>query len=108
MRVLITVDGSEPSFEAIDQIAPLLSEPQDEVALYCHPPQVRVRSSNISRDILAGAEESFASLIFVKARQRLGTKFAEKTHTILGHQDARRGGDTGSQRGLLPEPPLGL
>jgi nucleotide-binding universal stress UspA family protein len=91
MRVLLAVDGSDGSFEAIDQVAPLLRSDRDEVALYSHPPQVQVRIKNVARDVLEGAEESFANLIFAKARKRLGNQFEEKAHTILGHQDARRG-----------------
>lgn len=91
MRVLIAVDGSAGSFAAIDQVAPLLRAAQDEVALFCHPPQVKVRSKSVSSDILAGAEDSFANLIFAKDRQRIGAELGARTHTILGQQDARRG-----------------
>jgi nucleotide-binding universal stress UspA family protein len=91
MRILVAVDGSDGSFEAIDQIALLIDASRDDVALYCRPPQVRVQSKQVSRSLLERAEESFADLIFAKARHRLGSDIGEKTHTILGEQDARRG-----------------
>jgi len=91
MRVLFAVDGSDGSFAAIEQVAPLLRDPQDEVALYCHPPQVRVNSKNHLDELLNSTEATFAELIFSKARTRLGPELADKAHTIVGHQDARRG-----------------
>ena len=45
MRVLIAVDGSEGAFEAIDQVAPLLTDDRDEVAFYCSPPDVKLRQA---------------------------------------------------------------
>ena len=43
MKVFIAVDGSVGSFEAIDQMGRVLSGDKDEVALYCSPPDVRLR-----------------------------------------------------------------
>jgi len=90
MRVLIAVDGSEGAFEAIDQIAPLLTDDRDEVAFYCSPPHVKLRSST-SRELLDAAQESFANSIFAEANKRLRTKRKKEAATILGHQDPRHG-----------------
>jgi nucleotide-binding universal stress UspA family protein len=90
MRVLIAVDGSEGAFEAIDQITPLLTDDRDEVAFYCSPPHVKLRSST-SRELLDAAQESFANSIFAEANKRLRTKRKKEAATILGHQDPRHG-----------------
>ncbi len=91
MRVLIAVDGSEGSFDAVRQVAPLLSEGRDTVALYCRPPQVQVRSAGTGKELLDAAEQSLANAVFAEARKHLGPRFESKTHTIIGHKDPRNG-----------------
>ena len=62
MRVFIAVDGSEGSFEAIRQVAPLLRPDRDQLALFCRPPQVRV-GGNQTDEVLAKAREALAGAI---------------------------------------------
>ena len=47
MKVLVAVDGSAGSFEAVDQMGRVLGE-RDEIALYCSPPGVRDKSMSWS------------------------------------------------------------
>ncbi len=98
MRVLIAVDGSDGSFEAIRQIAPLLKEDRDEVAVYCYPPQVRVRSARAAPDMVDSARQALAETVFAEARRRLGTNLAVKAETIVGHQDPKRGINLAAQQ----------
>ena len=90
MQVLIAVDGSEGSFEAVRQIGPLLLPERDEVALYCHPPQLLDRSGQATSQTLESARESMANAIFAEARKRLPSEF-RKVSTIIGQQDPKRG-----------------
>ena len=91
MRVLIAIDGSEGSFDAIRQVGPLLRSERDEVALYCRPPHLQVRLENVANDVVTAAQESLAATIFAEARRRLPAAFQEKASTIVGHQDPRHG-----------------
>ncbi len=91
MRVLIAIDGSEGSFEAIRQVGPLLRPERDEVALYCRPPHVQVRSDDLAKDVVTAAQESLAATIFAEARRRLPAALQEKASTLVGHQDPRHG-----------------
>jgi nucleotide-binding universal stress UspA family protein len=91
MRVLIALDGSDGSFEAVRQIAPLLTPARDELALYCRPPNVQIRSRSVAKEVVAGAQDSLAQAIFAEARKRLPSALAEKSATIVGHQDPRHG-----------------
>ncbi len=98
MRVLLAVDGSDGSFEAIRQIAPLLREDHDEVALYCHPPQIRVHSARAPEEVVDAARQTLAETVFAEARRRLGAKLGAMAHTIVGHQDPKRGINLAAQQ----------
>lgn len=91
MKVLVAVDGSDGSFEAVSQIAKVLSSGKDELALYCSPPEIRVASKSTNREILSRARQALAQAIFEEARKRLPESFAVSVHTIVGTQDPRYG-----------------
>lgn len=91
MRVLVAVDGSDGSFAAIRQIAPLLSQDRDEVALYCHPPAVRVNAAKVNDEVLAGVRDSLAGAIFAEACKLLPPAIAAKAQTLVGEHDPRQG-----------------
>jgi nucleotide-binding universal stress UspA family protein len=91
MRVLIAIDGSEGSFEALDQVVPLLRADRDQVVLYCRPPQVEVHSANVATQMVSETREFLANKIFSEARRRMPVGLAEAARTIVGHQDPRRG-----------------
>jgi nucleotide-binding universal stress UspA family protein len=90
MRVFIAVDGSEGSFEAIRQVAPLLRPDRDQLALFCRPPQVRV-GGNQTDEVLAKAREALAGAIFAEADKHLPAQWSAKRETIVGHHDPRHG-----------------
>src|SRR6476646_2802225 len=91
MRVLIPIDGSTGSFEAIRQVASLLRPERDSVALYCHPPQVSVRKKPVDDKVVEGAQHALATAIFDQARQHLPEALRAVTHTIVGQQDPKLG-----------------
>lgn len=90
MKVLVAVDGSAGSFEAVDQIGKLLSAGADEVALFYTPPNVRA-SKVTDADLQARAREALAQVIFDEARKRLPVALLAATQTIVGTQDPRVG-----------------
>lgn len=91
MKVLVGVDGSDGSFDAVSQVAGVLSSGKDEIALYCSPPEIRLTSQSTSPEVLARARQALAQAIFEEARTRLPETFAGSAHTIVGIQDPRDG-----------------
>jgi nucleotide-binding universal stress UspA family protein len=90
MKVLVAVDGSSGSFEAVNQIGKLLSAGADEVALFYTPPNVRV-SQTTDADLQARTREALAQVIFDEARKRLPVALQSAAQTIVGTQDPRVG-----------------
>jgi nucleotide-binding universal stress UspA family protein len=91
MRVLAAVDGSPGSFDAVSQVAQLLTPGKDEVSLYCSPPEVRLQSGAASGELLVRARKALADAIFDEARKRLGAGLQNEAHMLLGTQDPRQG-----------------
>jgi nucleotide-binding universal stress UspA family protein len=91
MKVLFAIDGSPHAFDAVSQVGQLLAAGKDEVALYCSPPEFRLRAAGVSSEMLSRARQSLAESIFEEARQRLPAALRAGVHTILGARDARHG-----------------
>jgi nucleotide-binding universal stress UspA family protein len=89
MKVFIAVDGSAGSFETVGQIGALLSTEKDEIALFCAPPQVRLKSFRPDPSVLARAQAGVAEAVFVETRKRLPEAIRARVQTITGTQDAR-------------------
>jgi nucleotide-binding universal stress UspA family protein len=88
MRVLIAVDGSNSSFEAIEQVAPLLRSDRDQLALYCRPPQVRASGSQ-PKDVVARTRAALAEAILAEADKHLPADLRAQREAIIGEQDPR-------------------
>jgi nucleotide-binding universal stress UspA family protein len=88
MRVLFAVDGSSGSFEAIDQVAPLLTAGRDQVALYCRPPQVRTSGSQ-AQEVVTRARSALADAIVAEASKRLPPEFQSSREVVAGQHDPR-------------------
>ena len=91
MKVLIAVDGSAGSFEAVGQMGRVLAAEKDEVTLYCSPPLVEVRAAHPDPKLVARAQEGLAAAIFDEARKRLPPPLETRARTITGLQDPRHG-----------------
>jgi nucleotide-binding universal stress UspA family protein len=91
MKVLVAVDGSAGSFEAVAQLGRVLAAERDEIVLYCSPPDVRVRATHPEPQVLARAQEGLAEAIFEEARKRLPDALQPRVRTIMGMQDPRHG-----------------
>jgi nucleotide-binding universal stress UspA family protein len=91
MKVLIAVDGSSGSFAAVDQLGCVLSAERDQIALYCTPPSVQVRSSTTDPQLVVRARAGLAAAIFAEARKRLPAPLADQAQVIEGTQDPRTG-----------------
>jgi len=85
MRVLIAIDGSDGSFEAIQQVAPLLRASRDQLALYCRAPQVHTQI----KDAGATARGALAEAIIAKADSHLPTEWQTARQVLLGQDDPR-------------------
>jgi nucleotide-binding universal stress UspA family protein len=91
MRVLVAVDGSPGSFLAVDQIGGLLKPGKDEVAIYCSPPDFRLRDRSVGPELVSRARQALADAIFEEARKKLPTAMQEGAERILGIHDPRQG-----------------
>ncbi len=91
MRVLVAVDGSASSFEAVRQVGQLLTAGKDEVALYCSPPEFRLQASGVSPAVLLRAGQALANSIFEEAQKKLPAALQSGVHTIIGTRDPRHG-----------------
>jgi nucleotide-binding universal stress UspA family protein len=90
MKVLVAVDGSAGSFEAVNQLGKLLSAGADEMALFYTPPNVPI-SQPPDVDLQTRAREALAQTIFDEARKRLPAALQPSVQTIVGTQDPRVG-----------------
>jgi nucleotide-binding universal stress UspA family protein len=90
MKVLVAVDGSAGSFEAVEQLGKLLSAGADEMALFYTPPNVPI-SQPPDVDLQTRAREALAQTIFDEARKRLPAALQPNVQTIVGTQDPRVG-----------------
>ena len=91
MRVLVAVDGSPGSFLAVDQIGGLLRSGKDEVAIYCSPPDFRLRDRSVGPEVVLRARQALADAIFEEARKKLPAAMQEGVEKILGTHDPRHG-----------------
>ncbi len=91
MKVLVAVDGSPGSFLAVSQVGRLLATGKDEVAIYCSPPEFRLRDRSVSAEVISRVRQSLADSIFEEARKKLPAGLQEGVHAILGTQDPRHG-----------------
>lgn len=91
MKVLVAIDGSAGSFEALGQVGQLLTPSRDEVTLYCSPPQVKVGASAISAELIPAARNALADAILQEAAKRLTPQWQSTVVRIVGNADARRG-----------------
>ena len=89
MKVLMGVDGSTGAFAAV-QLAGRLLSPQDQVALYYTPPDLRPRSgSGAEPEVLDRAKQSLAKAVFDEALTHLPAELRPGVHTIVGTKNPR-------------------
>jgi nucleotide-binding universal stress UspA family protein len=92
MKVLIGVDGSAGSFEAVRQVGMLLSAERDEIGLFCAPPGVRLdRHVDDEPALLQSARQAIADSVFQRAKEHLPQRLQDRVETIVGRQAARQG-----------------
>ena len=91
MKVLLAVDGSTGSFEAICQVGALLRPGKDQVALYYSPPDVRLSSSSADSELRAKARRALSQQVFAESNTHLPEGLQSGVHTIEGTQDSRHG-----------------
>jgi nucleotide-binding universal stress UspA family protein len=90
MKVLVGVDGSTGSFEAVRQVGQLTAA-ADAIALYYAPPTFRVpRGSPIDPHVVGRARNALARAVFDEARQQLPSGHGA-VEEIVGVQDPRHG-----------------
>jgi nucleotide-binding universal stress UspA family protein len=91
MRVLVAVDGSPGSAEAVRQAGELTSPDKDQLAFYYSPVAVNFDKSGIDERLLSKAKASVAGAIFDDARTQLPEAWRSKVETIVGDEPARLG-----------------
>jgi nucleotide-binding universal stress UspA family protein len=92
MKVLIGVDGSEGSCDALRQAASLLSHERDQIALYYTPPEIQFHEPPPDEpSMTARVKQALADGVFAQAREHLPEPFRATLHNILGTQSPRRG-----------------
>ena len=91
MKVLIAVDGSAGSFEAVSQVGGLLTPDHDQVALYYSPPEVRLSATSAGADLRARARRALAQGVLDESCSKLPAGMQAGAHSIEGTQDARHG-----------------
>lgn len=87
MKVLIGVDGSPLSLDAVKMVGQIIDPSQDEVAIYFSPSELERRLSNQPATIADGA----AAALFAEARVLLPTEFAKPPEMITSSEPAAAG-----------------
>ena len=87
MKVLIGVDGSPLSLDAVRMVARLIDPSRDEVAIYFSPTELERRLPNQSATVVRGA----AAALFAEARVLLPTEFAKPPEMITSSASAAVG-----------------
>jgi nucleotide-binding universal stress UspA family protein len=92
MKVLIGVDGSDGSHDAVRQATALLSAERDQVALYYSPPHVRFHEAPASEaDMQDRVRQALSQAVFEDARRWMPEPLRAAAHTIVGTQAPRHG-----------------
>jgi nucleotide-binding universal stress UspA family protein len=91
MRILVAVDGSAGSAEAVRQAGRLSSPDNDQMAFYYSPVAVNFDKSGIDERLLEKAKASVAGAIFDDARSKLPEGWSTKVETVIGDEPARLG-----------------
>ncbi|MDP6723458.1 MAG: universal stress protein, partial [Pirellulaceae bacterium] len=92
MKVLIGIDGSDNSIEAVRLTSRLISAEQDEIVLYYSPPQINLCSGPKPDDeTIARMQKTLTDAVFDKARVQLSTRLNVKTTTVVGTRPPKQG-----------------
>jgi nucleotide-binding universal stress UspA family protein len=92
MKLLIGVDGSNGSFEAIKLAVRLIDRTRDQIAFYYSPVEVPLKSDDdAGPEMRQRARQALADAVFAEARKRLPEPFASEVHTIVGTQQPAHG-----------------
>ena len=87
MKILIGVDGSDISNDAVSQAGSLLSPLRDEVGLYYSPPKIQFHDREThAPELVERARRALADAVFEEARGRLPADLTKSVHTIVGTQ----------------------
>lgn len=87
MKVLIGVDGSPLSLDAVRMVARLIDPSRDEVAIYFSPTELERRLPGQSATVVRGA----SAALFAEARVLLPTEFARPPEMITSSASAAVG-----------------
>ncbi|MCA9197255.1 MAG: universal stress protein [Planctomycetales bacterium] len=85
MKVLIGVDGSQRSLQAVEFVSEILSAEKDEIALYFSPPRLEVEGAKQHTEVAELAQQAFVEAVFAKAKSKLPDSMATKVTTHIGN-----------------------
>lgn len=87
MRILVGVDGSQKSLDAIPFTARLLDPDQDRFLFFYRPPEVRIEhEDHLIPTIPADMRTGLIQRVFDESRERLPAKFQSSLETIVGEK----------------------
>jgi nucleotide-binding universal stress UspA family protein len=92
MKLLIGVDGSAGSFEAVRLAGRLVDAARDQIAFYYSPVEVPLKSGDdVNPEMQQRVRQALADAVFAEARKRLPEPLASEVHTIVGTQKPANG-----------------
>ena len=93
MKVLIAVDGSTGSLEAVKLAGELLSPEKDEIRLYYSPPQRRHQpgEERLTSEIVQRWNHALTDAVFDKVTEQLSVEWAPHVRRIVGTQSPKHG-----------------
>ena len=90
MKVVVGVDGSDISFDAIIQACEILDPKRDRLALYFSPPHIR-RDIAVDYDVVGRGLADLSELILSRAVFHLPAAWKSRVERIVGHDDPASG-----------------
>ena len=92
MKVLMAVDGSTKSLEAVQNVGNFLNAERDEVVMYYSPPEFSLPDeSRMDPSIGADIRQRLLQDVFDKSREKLPAEFTEKVEMIRGEKKPAEG-----------------
>jgi nucleotide-binding universal stress UspA family protein len=91
MKLLIGVDGSPGSIEAVRQGCALVPPDSGQIVLYYSPPEVRLTSGSVDPPMLARSRQALADVVFEAAKAEMAPGLIDRVITITGTQSPRTG-----------------
>ena len=91
MKVLIGVDGSLGSVEAVRFVSRVLSPERDQIGLYYSPPDIRPRHTDTVIEVRQRARKALADAVLAEMKEQLAPAFRSNVHLVIGSKHPKQG-----------------